>query len=162
MPHFVLAKNNNKRILFNAVSITAQKIFHPAVFFIVPEIERDAIGPPVITESFDCHEFSVRLRFKLHKLAIKSTPSGCYADANRTRVNSRNQNPRRREIPSLSLKIKFAFYKIPSDSLFERLEITDEREIDTPEHREANCHGDETFLHFTTSVTSSGRIILPI
>src|SRR3989344_8499993 len=97
----VIPQNPYKRVFLDAVGVTAENVFYPAVFFGIPEIEGDSVGQPVVLKALDSYELFVSGWFKFHQLTVECNSTRSDTDPHRTSINSGYPYPgSRKVIPS--------------------------------------------------------------
>lgn len=123
----IVTEHRNERVTLSAEGISPQQVLHAAVFFVVPEVERDAVGPPVIAETLHPDKLLVCGRFELHEFAVVCPAGRRDADALWACVDSRSLDPRSGEMkPAPCIAVHRAGKQIPDDGHVVLVEEVDE------------------------------------
>ncbi len=134
----VLVFHDEERVAMRRVGIAAHDVPKASVLVVVAEVERDAVGEPIVVEPFGLHELLDGAGLKLHELARVATARGGDAYPHRTRVDFRHPDPRRSEIPSWMVQRDLTGEGVTHDTDVPQWRVVQAAEVEGEE--QMRCH----------------------
>lgn len=147
-----ISKHCYKRIFPNTESVAAKEIFHPAILFIVSEVERNSVRPPVIPESLGGDKLPVSRWVKFYQPAIKTATRCSNANPGGPKINPGHLNPGSSQVQTVGhVATKLAREQVPRNRGMVLVSVMKTGQIETAERGENYRAGHSQPFHCLAS-----------